>query len=147
MVPGDVVEPENDAILLLPLLALVATVSVPAKTPAEVGEKNINVADLLSANEAPAHVSELRGKGVAAVTVTVVMFRFDVPPGFSTVKVCELVLPTFVSGKLYVAGVISAVTDPLVTPVPVKDTILLVPLVALVKTVRTAADAVAAVGK
>jgi hypothetical protein len=57
------------------------------------------------------------------------------------------VLPTFVSEKLYVVGVMLPVTEPPETPVPVRETILVVPLVALVRTVSTAAEDVAVVGK
>lgn len=99
MVPDEDVFPLNEAILLLPLVALVATVNVPEKLPAAVGEKTtltVHVSRL--ASEAPAHESELITKGVEAVTATVPMIRLPDPPVFVTVKVCELVLPTSVSG-------------------------------------------------
>jgi hypothetical protein len=60
-----------------------------------------------------------------AATVALAMVRLTVPPVFSTVKVAALELPMDTLPKLLEAGVMVAVTDGPVTPVPNKDDIFL----------------------
>jgi hypothetical protein len=82
-----------------------------------------------------------------AATVALAMVRLTVPPVFSTVNVAVLVLPMETLPKSLEAGVMVAVTVGPVVPVPVKDEILVEPLVALVTTVSVPNDTVTAVGK
>lgn len=145
--PGAGVAPLKEAILLLPLLALVTIVTVPKEEPEDVG---INVTPTVhvpaSANDAPVQLSEVSENGAPPPTITFEMFRFDVPPVFVTVNVCKPELPMETLPKSCVVGEILPVTVALVTPAPVNEAILSVPFDALVSTVSVPANAPVVVG-
>ena len=129
------------------MVALVTTVNVPSELVAVVGKYVTSMVHVpASGSVAPVQLSAVLTKG-AAETVALAIVKLMVPPVFSIVKVAVLELPIDTLPKLLVEGVMLPVTVGPVTPVPSKDEILLVPLVALVTTVNVPKDTVTAVGK